>query len=1773
MKRIFSICTVLALMLFTAVSCSLSQGGKDYAAEVSTEIKADDVITIRLGEDVPESAVARLKDNISISPKVDFTVDLIDGQCICINPKEKLEYNATYKVSANVGKIMGEKSKVCNYQVSTLPPMIIFDFGKLTLAQDKDDLFYIEVGLTSSEPLDEKYLENGISVAKKSPVIWSHGEDGKSHKFIVESIVPQEKSSLLTITYNLPQYGAEGARSFTVPAKGEFAIVEAQMLRSPYRIELTFSGRLKKEQAFRELVTVPGGGKLRFSAEKNLLTVYPTVEAKSHQSVSVSKLIASDKGNTLNDDWDRTFNVPTDKPMIKFMSKGSILPLSGDCNLYFQAVNYQKASVRIKQIYENNVLQYFQENSFADIYSYTGNVARTIIDTTFVLGDVNSGKLSNICEYGLNVADLVNIQRGAIYRIEIRGDDPLVEFDEGYLSSSYYYGSYDDYKDRALNILVSDLSAIVKSSESGDYTIFVNNIITAAPVPGAKVQAFNNVNQPIAEGTTGGDGKFVCKVEGDHIKTVIVSKGEDRSYITVSGTSPISLSNFDVAGQSVSGGQKGYIFGERGVWRPGDDIYLTFMCLLEDGVLPANHPVTATLRNPQGQAISSQTSVNGCNGMYAFKFKTDPNAPTGNWEVEVRSGGQLYYKRVKIESVKPNNILINLSLNDKPAIPAKNIQGTIDAKWLIGTPAKELAAKVEMTLSRGNTSFDNYKGYVFEDRSREFLSETKEIYSGKTSESGRAMFNTSLGKRVSVPGMMNATFTTRIFEKSGDFSIDHCSAKISPYDTYIGIYAKESENMWGEMFLDREKINTVKLAAVDLKGSPKNAKVGVEIYKMGWNWWWSSSYSGLASYAKDSYNEPYKTFNVNITNGSGEFRLDLTSEQNGYYFIRVADTVGGHATSKVFLVSTAYDYYTNGAQESAAKLEMALDKDKYAVGETANIAIPSANGARVLVSLEKADRVINSFWVECKGDKTVIPVQIESGMSPNIYASFTLIQPYNRTDNDAPIRMFGVQRIDVEDASSHLYPVIDIADEVKPESEVTFKVSEKNGRTMSYVVALVDEGLLSLTRYKTPDPWNVFNATEALAVDTRDLYGLIIGAYGARMERLFAIGGDGENEETISNTKAERFKPVSMFLGPFTVKAKGRESHTVKLPQYIGKLRVMVIATDGRALGSVDKSLSVTKPLMVQATLPRVIGTDEEVMLPVTLFATKPDLGEVTVDIETNNMFSIIGGSAQKVKISKDGDEVVYFALKAPSLEGVATLTANAKCKADKASTTIEIDVRNPNPLTSNAKCVVLGPKKIEKISFPLAGRAGTNKAFVEASTIPPVDLSNRLEYLSGYPHGCIEQTVSAVFPKLYIGNVMALDDEQKASYEECIKAAISKLPSFAVNGGGFTYWPGTSAYAGANVWGSIYATHFMIEAEAKGYAVPINLKKSGIRYLKTIASGKSYDAQSRCYACYVLSLSGAAPRSDMNRMREDIAKYPSEAGWLLAAAYALDGKRDVAKSVLSEFGRRVSGQDNPFSSNFGSPDREKAIAAMTYKRLGDKTGAFKCVEDLSKSLNDRSHWMSTQSIAWALNAVADYAAEYAAGGVNVAVKSGSDKVTLKDKGSLVRKALNCGGSSALEVEVENKTDAPTYIVLSSTGIPEKGAEVAISNGLRLAVTYVAADGTEINPYDIGQATDFTVNAYVTNLNASVNYTNLVLSTVLPSGWEIRSERTGDMYQDIRDDRVYSYFDLAASATKVVKIRCTATYAGRYYLPSITCSAMYDETINAATTGGWAVVR
>ena len=739
---------------------------------------------------------------------------------------------------------------------------------------------------------------------------------------------------------------------------------------------------------------------------------------------------------------------------------------------------------------------------------------------------------------------------------------------------------------------------------------------------------------------------------------------------------------------------------------------------------------------------------------------------------------------------------------------------------------------------------------------------------------------------------------------------------------------------------------------------------------------------------------------------------------------------------------------------------------------------------------------------------------------------------------------------------------------------------------MAYTLAIVDEGLLDLTRFRTPDPWQAFNAREALGVNTWDLYNYVVGAYGGRIEQLFSIGGDdalNKGPKAIVN----RFKPVVQFAGPFLLKKGEKRQHTYKMPNYNGRVRVMVVAGNGEAYGNTEKSVLVRKPVMLLGTLPRVIGIGEEMVVPATVFATEKGVGDVQVTIACSGNMEVVGEKSHMLHFETVSDKLAQFRIRVKDTPGAGHVKITATGGGEKSVYETDIEIRSVRRPQIKVTPVTLEAGKSWKGTVGFPGVEGTNSLVLEMSDVQPVNLSTRLSYLLGYPHGCVEQITSKAFPQLYLSGVASLTREQEQSTEATVKEVIRRLRSYQTVDGSFSYWPGGTA---PNAWGTVYAIHFLLEAEKKGYLVPEGMKRNALNDLSRIARNwkpeASYSAESeemtQAYRLFVLALGQVAEVGAMNRLKES-KTLMSMSRYLLAAGYALVGRPDVSKELVVKT-TALTTACSGYDQTFGSDLRDTSIRLMTFCLLGDGKEAALLANEISKTLAS-DDWLSTQSTAFGLVALSDYMEKYKVSGLmdfSYAVDGKTKKVSTTR--NIWTETLLDKAASSASLELKNTGKSTLFARLVAEGIPAEGKEEAYANGLTLAVSYMDHDGHPVNISVLQQGTNFT--AVVTVSNSSPRgYNHLVLTEVFPAGWEILNTRfltggtvdnrvTGVNYQDIRDDRAYSYIDyLPAGKQVTVRINLCAVYPGRFYLPPVYCEAMYDHLVRANTEGKMVTVE
>ena len=1254
-----------------------------------------------------------------------------------------------------------------------------------------------------------------------------------------------------------------------------------------------------------------------------------------------------------------------------------------------------------------------------------------------------------------------------------------------------------------------------------------------------------------------------------------------------------SVSRFDVGGKDIQKGLKGFIYGERGVWRPGDTLHISFMLEDREKRIPDKHPVALEIYNPRGQFYTKMISTQGTNGFYTFAVPTQADDPTGLWNAYVKVGGTAFHKGLRIETIKPNRLKITLALPTILQASSKDVYAPLTSSWLTGATASRLKAKVEMSLSKVNTQFKNYGQYLFNNPATDFTTVRADVFNGVLDAEGRAGVNIQLPVATGAPGMLNATLTTRVFEPGGDASIYSQTVPFSPFTSYVGINLNQPKGK----YIETDKDHVFDIVTVNDQGQPVNrSNLEYKIYRISWSWWWENGEESFGTYINNSSITPVASGNLQTTGGKTSFKFRINYPDWGRYLVYVKDRESGHATGgTVYIDWPDWRGRSNKTDPSGIKmLAFSLDKDSYEIGETATAIIPAAAGGRALVSLENGSTVLQQQWLEVsdQGD-TKLTFKITPEMAPNVYLHISLLQPHAQTVNDLPIRMYGIAPVFVTNRQTILQPQIKMPEVLRPETDFNVTVSEKSGKPMTYTLAIVDDGLLDLTNFKTPDPWNEFYAREALGIRTWDMYDDVLGASGGRYSSLFSTGGDASLKP--ADAKANRFKPVVKFIGPFYLAKGKQQTHTLKLPMYVGSVRAMVVAGQDGAYGNAEKTAFVRTPLMLLSTLPRVLSTQEEITVPVNVFAMENQVKNVTVSLEASGAgVQITGNRQQSLTFDQPGDQLAYFTLKTGSKTGKATIHLTASGNGQQTKETIEIEVRNPNPVVTlrNSQWIEAGQEA--ELSYTLAGSSSANNQVqLEVSRIPSVDISRRFDFLYNYQHHCTEQLTSKALPLLFVSQFKAVDEQEAEKIKTNVQEAIRQIYARQLPNGGFVYWPGNAV---ADEWITSYTGMFLTLAQEKGYAVHPNVLNKWKRFQRAAAQNWRMPQEAsnwqiwqselqQAFRLYTLALAGAPEYGAMNRMKEQPG-LSIQAKWRLAAAYALTGKMKPAGELVYNAETTVI----PYSSMnliYGSSDRDEAMILETLILMKRDRDALQQAKKVSQNLA-QENWFSTQSTAFALMAMGRLA-EQLSGTLDFTWSwNGKQQPAVKSAKAVYEKEIATSPKSGT-VSVKNQGKGALSVDLITRTQLLNDTLPAIADNIRLDVKYTDMAGSPISVEDIRQGTDFMSAVTLSNISGTSDYSNLALTHIIPSGWEIYNERmivpeasssnsneantpessAGKYtYKDIRDDRVLTYFDLRRGESKTFTVRLQATYAGNFILPAIQCEAMYDAAVQARTKAG-----
>lgn len=1785
-------------------------------------------VRLKLNRSIPDSLVGSKLSNIfSFKPSIQGTTTWEDNKTIVFTPKSKLKNNQRYEATANLKQIIPDidkKKEEFKFVFQTLLQNFETKMGGLKL-YNKEDLSKVKIegqlqtaDIVSLE--DAKKMVSASQAGNSLKLNWTEASEPNTFQFSIENVARTKKANQINLKIDGAPISVNKKENLDieVPAIDDYKVVSCEIIRGKENyISVLFSDPLDSRQNLSGFVTLSStNSKPRLVIDLNELKIYPTKELRATVTLTINKNIKNSAGYALKSDYQTQLRFSQIKPEVRLISSDekAILPNSSGLILPFEAAGLKAVDVTIIKVFEGNMHQYLQVNELGG-ESQLSRVGRPVAKKVVPLNTVGVTNLNSWNRFTLNLEDILKTEPGAVYQIKIgfrksqslyfcAEDDQIESMDDeieewGEEEEASYWDSYENYYNSSYEwkerdnpcsesyfggrrsvskiLLASDFGIIAKKRDGGDLTIFVSNLVSTQPMSGVSIQAFDYQQQIIGSGTTNSEGKIsISSPKNPHL--IIAKKGNQVGYLKVNDGSALSLSNFDISGATIQSGLKGFLYGERGVWRPADTVHLGFIIQDIEGTLPENHPVSVELYNPNDQLVARKISSEATGNIYRFDFITESDAPTGNWRAKAKVGGASFEKTIKIETIKPNRLKINLVF-DKELFSASDasVSGDLNVRWLTGAKAGNLKAEYELLLKPAKTTFKGYSNFTFDDASKDFNSSREKVYQGKVNGEGFAKINLDLRNTKDAPGALNAMLFGKVYEEGGDFSISNTTIPYYPYESFVGINTPDGDRR-GILLTDKD--HSVRIATVDANGNPISRRgLEAKLYKLDWKWWWDNSSDYLSNYVGRSYKSAVSSGTINTTNGEGTYKLRINHPAWGRYFLQVKDPISGHSTGQIVYLDWPgwAGKGKRGGMDGASMLDFGIEKEEYKVGEQIALSIPSTKGNKILVSLETGSEVLQTFWVDAEAETTTISFEATPQMSPNIYAHLTMIQPHGQTSNDLPIRLYGLQSIKVVDAETTLSPKIDSPSELRPGQSYSITVSEETGKAMAYTVAIVDEGLLDITNYKTPQPWSNFYAREALGIKTWDVYDDVMGAFAGKIERLLSIGGDGEIQPK-EEKEANRFKPVVKFLGPFYLKAGEKKKHLVKMPQYIGSVKTMVVAASDEAFGHTDIATPVKQPLMALATLPRVAGPNETMKLPINIFVLDDNIKNVQVSVQASGALMLTGAKSAQISFTESGDKVLYFEVQAKDVLGVGKVKVTAKSGTLESTYDVEMNVIPRNPVTTDVADKIIASGASWNLDYSPIGILGENTGQIEISSLPSLNIEKRLSYLIQYPHGCIEQTTSSVFSQLFINDLVTISDKRKSQIQRNVEAGIKRLKSFQLGAGGFSYWPGNSY---TNNWGTNYAGHFLVEAKNAGYAVPETMLSNWVGFQTNradswgTASSDDNNDVTQAYRLYTLALAGSPSIGAMNRMKES-QNLSRNAKWRLALAYAVAGYDKQAQGIVDGLSTEIDDSQKNYRTTFGSRLRDQAMILETLLSLDQKETAFGILMNLAQKMGDNDQWMSTQTTAYCFISIAKYASEFGVDkATNVSIDIAGTQAEAKGTDFVYQVAIDESDKKA-NLKIQNNGEAPVFARVIRSGIPIEGNEESVNRNINFKIYYTDMNGAPVNITNLRQGTNFKAEVTITNPGLKGEYSEIALTQIFPSGWEIINTRLDGSetkseaeYMDIRDDRVMHYFDLKPNKQVSFTVLLNATYQGRFYLPSVSVGAMYDNSIFANKPGKW----
>lgn len=1519
----------------------------------------------------------------------------------------------------------------------------------------------------------------------------------------------------------------------------------------------------RKGVRFDDYLRIEPPTKLAIEARENSLCLRGVAHGAAY-TVTLRQGLPGEDGVDLKADETQSIRVPDRPSMAAFRGSAFILPRGGPDGIPLMTVNTDKVAVSVYRITDRALVPGMADGRLFN--PLTTNSAEVLADRNGEL--VWSGTLDVKGERNRDATTALPFRKAV-------GEDPKPGL-YAVTAAPTDVEPADPWNDLATQwVLVSDIGLTSFRGADG-LTIFARSYGTAKPLAGVEIALVARNNSELARVTTDelGRARFapgLLKTGGNTPDMVMAYLGTDFAMQDLTGAA-FDLSDRGVGGRAAPGPMDAFVYTDRGVYRQGETVNLSV--LLRDDKTDAveNFPLTMKILRPSGTEYFSGPVTGQAAGGFFLPLTLSRTAPIGGWQVLVYGDPKrepVGRGSFQVEDFVPIKLALDLTAGGPILVPGQPFEVVANGRFLYGPPAAGLNGTADVTLQPDPTPYPAYKEFRFGRVQDSFDSKFTELEFPTTDAQGQSRVAVTLKDVPDTSRPLRAQINVTLSEPGGRPVRKSVTVPVRPKAHALGLRPQFADGRVGE-----GQEASFELVALAPDGTP--------IAKPGLTWdlveervvyqWYRQN--GRYTYNATTRNIPLASGTIAATADKPAV-LPLGKRDFGRYRIEVTDRAAGVASSYRFYSGWQTSDDSGNAPD---KLAVATDKQAYRPGETARVRIDPPFAGEVLLTVA-TDRLFDVRSLSVPAGGATVEIPVDAAWGPGAYVTATAFRPPVKGRERQPVRAVGVAWVGIDPSVRTLDVAIDAPATIRPRGplEVALKVAPAGGGSLddAYVtLAAVDEGILRLTDFVSPQPGKHFFGKRTLGLDIRDDYGHLIdaldGPYGALRQ-----GGDSSG----AGLPVVPFTVVSLFKGPVKVGADGIARITFDVPDFNGELRLMAVAYSRNRVGSAASAVTVRDPLVADAILPRFLAPGDDSRVTLSLHNVEAAAGTYAVTVEGRDAVSVQGGSLS-VPLEKGERKTVVLPLKGVSA-GIGQVALSVKGPENLAlSHEYGITVRPARAVETQFVTRQIGPG--DSVRFDAAELAGyvpgTTAWSASFTTAPPFDVAGILRALDRYPFGCLEQTVSRALPLLVVRDVeLALGTDRKPDdgLESRVQQAVSRTLDKQRFDGSFGLW---SAQDAADPWLTAYATEFLVRAKQKGQAIPDKSMADALAWLRqrAIASAdEPNDLAVRAYALHTLALAGVSLPGPARYLHDTaLDKLPTPlAKGQLGAALARMGDTERATSAFDSAVARLAREE--WHADYGSTVRDAAALLALASEVGMTGNRLSALLDRLPASATAANRTNTQEKAWSVLA-ADALLRGAPARVELTLPGG-----VKRDGARVDLTPTLAQLSA-GLPVANAGKAAVWQAVSLSGVPVAPSPAA-REGLRIKRNFFTRKGEPLNLDSIRQNDVFVV---VLEGEANTNlYHQTILTHPLPAGWEIENAKLGGSSEgelswlgdltattmkEARDDRFVAAFDLSEDSGKSFKLAfiVRAITPGVYELPGASVEDMYKPRFFARQTIG-----